>query len=536
MAEVVKKKRASKSDELAASKYNEHVAAFVKRGRLIRGCRVWALVLFVALFGVTIGLPPIYQALVETKDSEGVQALHLFRDIFVTPGERANDLRIGVDSLSTQLATGKWADSSAVAWDNLSQATVQLWQRAQQINRHMELDSLHPRMAEWTHLRNLGNTPQDSLASMQQALQRLALRSEVHADLLSSVWRVGNSIVHETLFSSAYLRAWEKHIEESSRLANQTRPWMQLGMYHIFGSLGAKGVAGQDDWSFYRVGIDYATMPWVQKENPYDAIVEFRNQLKERGVELIVMPVPNKETIYPERLTSAASPDLAGMVGHGREALDSLRARGITVVDLYSAFRDERSHDKNLQDAIYLQNDTHWRLRGLKRAAQEVKQILAQQYWFKAPHENKEFRGHACMVDRTGDILAMTKLPIDFPTQKVECEQVYAMERDSTGAVIDSSLFRDDFRKARIFILGDSFSRIYQTDAPQSAGWISQLALQLQEPVASLVSDGGASTLVREKLARKPGVLRGKRVVIWEFVERDYRFGDSGWKTMHWND
>ena len=82
-------------------------------------------------------------------------------------------------------------------------------------------------------------------------------------------------------------------------------------------------------------------------------------------------------------------------------------------------------------------------------------------------------------------------------------------------------------------ILGDSFSRIYQTDSPVNAGWIAHFAKEMGMPVASIVSDGGASTLVREKLARKAGVLKGKKLLIWEFVERDLRFGAEGWKEVN---
>ena len=92
--------------------------------------------------------------------------------------------------------------------------------------------------------------------------------------------------------------------------------------------------------------------------------------------------------------------------------------------------------------------------------------------------------------------------------------------------------FKDDFRKSEILILGDSFSRIYQTDSPVNAGWIAHFAKNMNRPVASIVSDGGASTLVREKLARKSSVLKGKKLLIWEFVERDLRFGAEGWKDV----
>ena len=81
-------------------------------------------------------------------------------------------------------------------------------------------------------------------------------------------------------------------------------------------------------------------------------------------------------------------------------------------------------------------------------------------------------------------------------------------------------------------MLGDSFLRIYERDEPGSAGFIAHLAHQLQRPVASIVNDGGASTLVRQGLARKPELLAGKTLVVWEFVERDIRFGLEGWQHV----
>jgi hypothetical protein len=46
------------------------------------------------------------------------------------------------------------------------------------------------------------------------------------------------------------------------------------------------------------------------------------------------------------------------------------------------------------------------------------------------------------------------------------------------------------------------------------------------------VSDGGASTLVRQELYLRPSLLDEKRVVIWEFAERDIRFGMEGWQDI----
>ena len=43
---------------------------------------------------------------------------------------------------------------------------------------------------------------------------------------------------------------------------------------------------------------------------------------------------------------------------------------------------------------------------------------------------------------------------------------------------------------------------------------------------------GGASTLVRQDLYRRPRLLSRAKVVVWEFVERDIRLGAEGWQIV----
>ena len=57
-------------------------------------------------------------------------------------------------------------------------------------------------------------------------------------------------------------------------------------------------------------------------------------------------------------------------------------------------------------------------------------------------------------------------------------------------------------------------------------------ARELGRPLTSIVNDGGASTLVRQDLARRPTLLRNKKLVIWEFAERDIRHGTEGWQIV----
>ena len=96
----------------------------------------------------------------------------------------------------------------------------------------------------------------------------------------------------------------------------------------------------------------------------------------------------------------------------------------------------------------------------------------------------------------------------------------------------DKPLDHRDRSDSQIIVLGDSFLRIYEYDEPGSAGFIAHLARELAQPLSSIVNDGGGSTLVRQELARRPARLANKRLVIWEFAERDIRFGTLGWQIV----
>jgi hypothetical protein len=89
-----------------------------------------------------------------------------------------------------------------------------------------------------------------------------------------------------------------------------------------------------------------------------------------------------------------------------------------------------------------------------------------------------------------------------------------------------------DRPESEVLILGDSFLRIYEQDEPGAAGFIAHLARELGQPLTSIVNDGGASTLVRQRLAHRPRLLLNKRLVIWEFAERDIRVGTEGWQIV----
>ena len=109
--------------------------------------------------------------------------------------------------------------------------------------------------------------------------------------------------------TAAHLRAYEENLESESWLANQLRPWMQHALFTVLDDPGPKTVRGRAGWFFYRPGVEYLTQrppTNAEVDDPVAAICDYRDQLAARGIRLIVMPAPNKESIYPEQLTRRA--------------------------------------------------------------------------------------------------------------------------------------------------------------------------------------------------------------------------------------
>jgi SGNH hydrolase-like domain, acetyltransferase AlgX len=326
------------------------------------------------------------------------------------------------------------------------------------------------------------------------------------------VWR-GHMPQALDLFSTVprkeALRTYEKDLERSSIYAEGLRPWMQYLTYVVLRSPGEKAILGRDGWLFYRPDVQYLVE--AAQADPLAAILTFQRQLSSRGIRLMVIPMPGKPSIYSDKLTYRAS-----FRSPTRDLIARLRAAGVETPDLFELFHAP-------PEPYYLILDTHWSGSAARLAADAVGRRIHDLGWINPG--SAEYGVKPVLVKRRGDIIRMMKAPElerEFPPEEVRCEQVIAA---------NGELYKDD-PHSPVLVLGDSFMRIYEKDEPGSAGFIAHLARVLHAPLASIVNDGGASTLVRQELARKAELLDGKKLVIWEFVERDIRFGTEGWKDV----
>ena len=327
--------------------------------------------------------------------------------------------------------------------------------------------------------------------------------------------------------TKANLMAFEKDLEDNCWLAQRLRPWVQYALFVVMQDAGDKAILGRNGWLFYRPAVRYLTERWPADATPttkeiVSAIVSFRDQLDARGIKLLLVPVPNKVSVYPEMLRSRADVQTKCVNARTLELMARLKQTGVEIVDLFEIYRQARLSSD--QTRLYLAQDSHWSPQGAQLAAQAVAGRILDLGWIKKGTIQYDLT--PVVVRRHGDILRMMQVPqIEqlFMPEEIECLQV--VERTS------GKPYHDD-PNSQVLVLGDSFLRIYERDEPGSAGFIAHLARELGLGVTSIVNDGGASTLVRQELGRKPQLLANKKVVVWEFVERDIRFGTEGWQIM----
>jgi len=321
------------------------------------------------------------------------------------------------------------------------------------------------------------------------------------------------------------LRDFETALEASSWSGAAARPAIQYARFALLGAMGDKAILGRDGWLFYRPGVDFLTQPWdpvgaPAPGGPLRAIIDLQRDLALRDVALLIVVAPGKASIYPEQLSRRGGGRGVEIQRHARAFMDRLDGAGVPYVNLHEIFGAARAGGG---EPLYLARDTHWSPAGVALAAEAVAARVLAEGWVAAG--TTAYGVTPVAISREGDVLRMADSPRigrAFRPEVVTCMRVTTPE----------GLPYDDDPDAPVLVLGDSFLRVYQTDAPGSAGFIAHLAREMGQPVASIVSDGGASTLVRQELARRPALLAGKKVVIWEFVERDLRFGLEGWRPV----
>lgn len=346
-----------------------------------------------------------------------------------------------------------------------------------------------------------------------------------------------------------HLSAFEDRLDDESRLGLWIRPLAQSLLGGWPGVGNEQVYIGRNGWLFYRPDLDYLTGPgfldprWQKRRmsavaewetlpqpDPRPAILDFKRQLDERGILLLLLPVPVKPGVHPEQFASRV--DGRGAALHNRSYgafIQAMEQHGVMVLDPSPLLVQRKAETGAAQ---YLATDTHWRPEAMEAVARvlagRIHTVLSEPE--DAAGAPRTLTRRAVEWSATGDIVRMLDLPAAsarHAAEPVRLQQVL----DTDGHYWRSS------EEAEVLVLGDSFSNIYSLDAlgwGESAGFVEQLAFHLGRPVDRLArNDGGAYAtrdMLRRELARGRDRLEGKRVVVWQFAARELAAGD--WRVM----
>ena len=337
---------------------------------------------------------------------------------------------------------------------------------------------------------------------------------------------------------AADLKAAEKSIESESAVSEWLLPRVQSVLTGKLRAGNEQVYLGRDAWLFYRPDVDYITGPpfldasqmrhrvrvdRVQPD-PVKAIVDFRNQLAARGIDLIAMPVPMKPGIDANKLSTRAQKNAPLHNASFAEFKARLEKAGVRVFDPGPSLMQ---HKMALSGAsLYLKSDTHWRPETMEHVAEDLAAIIPPfTSASRAPFQlaEKEING-------LGDIARMLMLP---PSQNL-----YHPEKVTIHEVLSGNAMWRPSNDADILLLGDSFSNIFSLHAlgwGESAGFAEHLSRALGgRPLDCILRNSDAAYATREilsrDLARGSDRLAGKKLVVWEFAARELAFGD--WKMI----
>jgi hypothetical protein len=292
--------------------------------------------------------------------------------------------------------------------------------------------------------------------------------------------------------------------------------------------------AGVEGWIFFGREFHFLSLPkfWgpeaaktsrAQKPelaDPIPAIVDFQQQLKARGIELLLVPIPPKAAIYPEKIAPELEIGAEDMAPFLHQFYDELRAAGVDVLDLTPVFfRDKES----AQGPVFCKTDTHFSGVGCVRTAEAMAERIREKISPLPPR--KEYTADWKPAEFTGDLVNINRVGgIQAAPEKLMLRRV--AEKNS-GAPVQAD------PNSPVLLLGDSHALVFHDFLAERSGLLDQLANELGFAPDVIGVRGSGSTPLRVSLyrrnAKEPDYLSRKKIVIWCFAAREFTESDQGW-------
>ena len=286
--------------------------------------------------------------------------------------------------------------------------------------------------------------------------------------------------------------------------------------------LASGAVEGEaQGWLFLADELEHARTgrfwekPWKESScagvSPLPALLDVQKRLRALDVNLLVVPVPTKVSIYPERLAEGLERSEAPT-----EYLQLLKHSGLRVLDLHPLFRDYRAHPEH--ELLYCAQDSHWTPQACRLAARAIYRTLEGE----DPPLLQEQDLRPATRHIRGD-LARMRADLALPPERLSLEEVrYPTGQNSHGYHHPGS---------DLVLLGDSNVVVFSDPLDglhgPAAGLPDYLSAFRGRPVDVIASFGDGVHQARLNLYRgrsrsEAGYWKNKSWVVWCFSMREF--------------
>lgn len=363
------------------------------------------------------------------------------------------------------------------------------------------------------------------------------------------------------------LRAIETEVTTSAWPVHGPRDRLQAWFSTALATGNEQVDIGRDGWMFFRPDVDALTAPgFLQPEvarpgmarklrqtNPLPAIRQFAADLAARGIDLVLLPIPSKASLFlanrdfgtlqdqPTR-RPIHNVDFPEFLRQFPQQVSSPSARGAqeysasTVSVSLVGELDQKFQAAGLDGvSCFLKTDTHWTPQGLDVAVRHVAAEIRRQACMQ-PFISEQRRSPGRWRKRTGELIEKSG---DTAVLLGNLAQLgLSLEQVRPIRIVDRN--EHDWAPdvhSQILVLGDSFLNIYSQEElgwGTAAGFVEQLSFELGCGIDRIAINAGGALASRQELIRDlqqgRDRLAGKRLVIWEFAERELSFGD--WQVL----
>ncbi len=255
------------------------------------------------------------------------------------------------------------------------------------------------------------------------------------------------------------------------------------------------------------------------QSDPLPSMVEFHGLLQAKGVELIIVPVPAKASLYPDKLDASFAP---GDPWPLTPFLEKMRAAGLNVIDLEPVMRQRR--EAQPAEKLWCAQDAHYTPLACEIIAGLVKAEIEKGEWYAAHPKEELLRSDPAPLEIVGDQIKGSEWEGKVAKETLTVRYAGRAAGDRVDPVAPDPA-------SPVLLMGDSHTLVFQEGASggmhaKGAGLFDQLSVECGFPIDLVGVRGSGLVQARRNLfmtaTQTPDYWVNKKVVVWVFSVREF--------------